>query len=33
MEWIALVQDRDRWWVLVIEVTNTDSINCGEFIY
>jgi hypothetical protein len=33
MDWIQLVQDRDRWWALVNAVTIVlGSINCGEFL-
>jgi hypothetical protein len=33
MDWIDLVQDRDRWWALVKEVNEQSGYTkCGEFL-
>jgi len=33
MDWIALVQERDRWQMLVnAEINLPSSIQCGEFL-
>jgi hypothetical protein len=32
MNWIDLVEDRDRWRALVGAAMASDSIKCGEFL-
>jgi predicted RNA-binding Zn ribbon-like protein len=34
MDWIGLVQDRDRWWASMGECGNepSGSIKCGEIL-